>query len=48
MWVNGASLESKFWAQSTSTEGVYKLTWNVDNDDREESVPVTIKTMGPS
>lgn len=44
MWVNGSDYQSLFWAQETDTEGLYKLHWNADNANRDDSVPVTIKT----
>lgn len=48
MWQNGTSWESKFWAQGTATDGLYHLSWNVDNVDDDNSVPVTIKTTAPA
>lgn len=48
MWLNGSSWQSKFWATSTGVDGVYKLIWNVNNADKEDSVPVTIKTTAPN
>lgn len=48
MWLNGNTWESKFWAKSTGVEGLYKLTWNVNNVNQENTVPVTIKTMASS
>lgn len=47
MWSNGGTYESKFWAQKTAKEGQYKLAWNSANVDKEDSVPVTIKTVAP-
>lgn len=44
MWSNDGTYESKFWAQTTDVEGLYKLVWNSDNVDKTDSVPVTIKT----
>lgn len=48
MWLSGNSYQSKFWAESTDTEGLYLLTWNVNNANMEERVPVTIKTIAPA
>lgn len=47
MWSNDGTYESKFWAQTTSVEGLYKLAWNSNNINKEDSVPVTIKTVAP-
>lgn len=48
MWLNGTTWESKFWAKSTDVDGLYKLTWNVNNVNSGNSVPVTIKTIASS
>lgn len=36
---------SQFWAQTTSTDGVWSLLWNTDGTSQTDSVPVTIKTI---
>lgn len=45
MWANNGSYESKFWAQSTDVDGLYKLVWNSNNVDKTDSVPVTVKVV---
>lgn len=44
MHANDGTYESKFWAQETSVDGLYKLIWNVNNVDKDDAIPVTIKT----
>lgn len=39
---------SQFWAQTTETDGLYKLKWNAAGVDQESSVPVAIKTTAPA
>lgn len=48
MWLNSTIYESKFWAESTDTDGLYMLTWNVNNANMENRVPVTLKTIAPA
>lgn len=37
------TLESQFWAQSTSTDGVYALMWNSPGTSQTGSFPVVLK-----
>lgn len=48
MWANDSAYESKFWAQTTEVDGLYKLVWNSNNVEKEDSVPVTVKTVSTS
>ncbi|KAN0099925.1 hypothetical protein V8E51_013700 [Hyaloscypha variabilis] len=48
VFVNGSTYESQFWASSTDTDGVWALYWNSDGIEEGSSVPVVLKTIGPS
>lgn len=40
---NNSTLESQFWAQSTTTDGVYSLMWNPTATVETDSFPVVLK-----
>ncbi|KAK2599483.1 hypothetical protein N8I77_011234 [Diaporthe amygdali] len=40
---DNSNLESQFWAQSTSTDGIYALMWNADGGMQDNSFPVLLK-----
>ncbi|KAL2272219.1 hypothetical protein FJTKL_07200 [Diaporthe vaccinii] len=40
---DNSNLESQFWAQSTSTDGIYSLKWNADGGMQDNSFPVLLK-----
>lgn len=46
--MNGSEYESQFWASATSTDGVWALEWNSGGEVEGSSVPVVLKTLGPS
>lgn len=45
---DNSTLESQFWAQSTSTADVYALMWNTEGELQNNSFPVTIKATSDS
>lgn len=45
---NNSTLESQFWAQSTSTDDVYALMWNTEGELQNNSFPVTLKSTSDS
>ncbi|KAI9933909.1 hypothetical protein MW887_004981 [Aspergillus wentii] len=40
---NNTDLEAQFWAQSTGTEGIYSLIWNIGGNVASGSFPVVVK-----
>ena len=40
---DNSNLESQFWAQSTSTDGIYSLRWNAEGLMHDDSFPVLLK-----
>lgn len=45
---NNSTLESQFWAQSTSTDDVYALMWNTEGELQNNSFPVILKATSDS
>lgn len=39
--------ESKWWATTTETDGLWILKWNVDGTNQPNSVPVVVKDRAP-
>lgn len=48
MFISGSTLESQFWAMETGASGEWELMWNVNGTQQGDSVPVTLKTTGPT
>lgn len=44
MFSTGSTYLSQFWAQNSSTPGVWALVWNTDGTAQDGSVPVLLKT----
>lgn len=40
---NNTLLESQFWAKDTGVDGVYGLTWTVDDSSPNGAFPVVVK-----
>lgn len=43
VYKDNSGLESKFWAQQSSTDGIYALMWDSPGDMQDDSFPVTVK-----
>ena len=48
MFISGSTLESQFWAMETGASGEWEIMWNVNGTQQDSSVPVTLKTIGPT
>ncbi|KAF2995156.1 hypothetical protein E8E14_000700 [Neopestalotiopsis sp. 37M] len=48
MFASGDTYLYQFWASNTSTTGLWNVTWNVDGDKADGSVPVMLKPKAPS
>jgi hypothetical protein len=48
MFISGSTLESQFWAMETDAPSEWELMWNVNGTQQDGSVPVTLKTTGPT
>ena len=45
---NNTFLEAQFWARSTENDGVYGLTWTIDDSAPEGEFPVVVKASEDS
>lgn len=48
MYIDDEEYEAQFWAETTSTTGVWSLKWNTDGTSEDNSTPVVIKKTAPS
>ncbi|CZR56711.1 uncharacterized protein PAC_06600 [Phialocephala subalpina] len=48
VYIDDSEYEAQFWAETTSTTGVWSLKWNTDGTSEDNSTPVVIKKTAPS
>lgn len=49
MWLDSNDkLQSQWWAEETSTDGIYRVLWNTDGVESDSAIPVAIKSTKPT